>query len=103
MRTVSIEVKIPAGKSCRDCKAKQDVKMESTEFTGGGWTKRDRIVRRGVCLIYGIALNTHSRRLSGTRDPWGHNETAEVFEKCDACLKDSKEYAITGQRGESHE
>lgn len=103
MRTAKINIKIPDGKNCRGCKAKQDIMRESTEFSGNGWTKRERIVQRHVCLLYGVALNSHRRRISGTRDPWGHNETAEVFEKCDACLKGSEEYAIAGQKGDSHE
>lgn len=103
MRDVTIEIRIPVGQSCRGCKAKQDVTRTSTEYVGHGWERRERIAQRHVCLLYGVALNSHSRRISGTRDPWGHNETAEVFEKCDACLKDSEEYAITGQKGVNHE
>ncbi|MCB6475578.1 hypothetical protein LI171_04910 [Emergencia timonensis] len=82
MRNVIIEINIPNGQNCRRCKARQKVN------------------HKDICLLYGVELKYHLRRISNTRDYRGHNETAEVFEKCDACLQNSDEYAITRQIGE---
>lgn len=104
MRDVDITIRIPEGKNCRNCMAKSSIMRHSQKYIGGDFVDRAYTVQRDVCLLYGVALNSHSRRVSGTRDPWGHNETAVVIEKCDACLKRSEEYAITGARdgGDGH-
>lgn len=104
MRDVDLWIRIPEGKNCRNCMAKGQILRHSREFIGGRFADRAYTVQRDVCLLYGVALNSHSRRVSGTRDSRGHNKTAVVIEKCDACLKCSEEYAITGarDRGDGH-
>lgn len=68
------EVKIPSGRNCLSCKAKGCLRYP-----------KSTAVKSHVCLLYGMELGVHSRRVSGTRNPWGRNETADVVEKCQPC------------------
>lgn len=89
-RTVKqLDLKIPSGRNCLSCNAKGCLRYHHSTA-----------VKRDVCLLYGMKLNTHPRRISGTRDPWGHNETADVVEKCEPCRQgvDPVEFRKEGAR-----
>lgn len=74
MRIVHVEVRIQAGPSCKECPARKTI----------NWNE-------SYCRLYDVKLNSHVRRISGTRDPWGHNKTATVYEKCEQCKKDDED------------
>lgn len=97
-RVAAVEVRIPAGLNCGKCAARGPIMRRSEQYIGGRFEVRVEPAHRDICLLYGETLRSHSRRISGTRDPWGHNKTANVVEKCDTCLKGSTEYAVTTTR-----
>lgn len=79
-RTVQVEIKIPTGKSCRDCKA------------------RIHVPGHDYCILYSQDLEYHRYRKPGDRNGWWHGL---AYEKCDACYKGSKDYSLGAVENES--
>lgn len=67
-RTVSLEIKIPNGQSCRKCKAKYFL------------TRTDQF-----CILYHKRLGIKSYE-SSKKTAWGSRETKYAAYKCEDCL-----------------
>lgn len=83
-RTVTLEVKIPSGAMCRNCKAK------STAF--GGY----------VCLLYGKRLITHDYEAK-EKGVFGRRKWKTAAHKCEECRNGSRESAIGAVKAVSME
>lgn len=77
-RKVTIEIKIPSGTMCRNCKAK------STAF--GDF----------VCLLYGKRLTTHGYEVKA-KGAFGRRTWKSAAHKCEECLNGLQEYTIGNQ------